>query len=107
MRERLPQLRKAPFRITPDPAMLYATPLPASERPLVAARVVRREDTLLRAALDVCGFPLDEALRRVVEQNPRISDVHWVQAGAAGRSLDVSDLQARGRGSTSPGRQRP
>jgi phage tail protein X len=87
--------------------VVNTTPLPTTEPPLVATRVVRQGDTLLRLTLDAYGFPLDEVLQRVLQQNPRISDVNWLQAGTTIRFPDVSDLQARKSRPTSQGQQGP
>ena len=83
------------------------TGLKAAERPPVATRVVTRGDTLLRLTLDVYGFPLDDVYRRVLEHNPRISDVNWIQAGTTIRFPDVSDLQAGKPRPTGNARQTP
>ena len=79
-----------------------------ADRPLVATRVVRQGDTLLRMTMDVYGFPLDEVYRRVLVQNPRITDVNWIRAGTTIRFPDVSDLQAGGpRNAPQGGQQKP
>jgi hypothetical protein len=61
----------------------------------------------MRLTLDVYGFPVDEVFRRVIEYNPRISNVNWIQAGTTIRFPDVSDLQARRPRTTSSGQQEP
>jgi general secretion pathway protein A len=80
---------------------------PPAQQSVVATRVVRQGDTLLRLAMDVYGFPLDEVFQRVREQNPRISNVNWILAGTTIQFPDVSDLQARKAGSASHGQQKP
>jgi general secretion pathway protein A len=80
---------------------------PPVEQPLVETRVIRQGDTLLRLALDVYGFPVDEVFQRVIKYNPRISNVNWIQAGTTIRFPDVSDLQARRPRTTSRGQQEP
>ena len=87
--------------------VVYAAALPPAEQPLVATRVVRKGDTLLRLALDVYGFPVDEVFQRVVERNPGIANVNWILAGTEIRFPDVSDLQARTPRPASHGQQEP
>jgi hypothetical protein len=57
--------------------------------------------------MDVYGFPLDDVFQRVIEQNPRVSNVNRIQAGTTIRFPDVSDLQAKQSGLTSQGQQKP
>jgi general secretion pathway protein A len=67
----------------------------AAEPPLVDTRVVRQGDTLLRMTMDVYGFPLESVFQRILERNPGISNVNWIQAGTTIRFPDVSDLRKR------------
>ena len=101
------QLKHTSFRIMLAETLLCAIACRSARRPVVATRAVRRDDPLLRLAARVCGVFSGDVFRRVVGQAPRISDVHWIQAGPARRLPGTSDLQARMLGATSPGQQRP
>ncbi len=76
------------------PAVGSAAPPPA-DRPPVATRIAQEGDNLYRLAFDVYGFANDEVLRRIVERNPKITDVDRILVGSSIRFPDVSDLRAR------------
>jgi nucleoid-associated protein YgaU len=90
----------------PAPVVSLGT-VSASAPPAVATRVVKKGDTLLRLALDVYGFPVDEVFQRVREQNPAISNVNWILAGTEIRFPDVSDLKVQAPERPSHRRQEP
>lgn len=107
MYEKPRQLKQTSFRITLPKTLLCANPYRSAQRPLVATRTVRRGNPMSRLAVRAWGFPSGDVFRRVAGQDPRISDVHWTQAGPIIRLPGTSDLQARTLVATSPGQQRP
>ena len=74
-------------------SVMNTADLSPAEPSLVDTRVVRQGDTLLRMTMDVYGFPLDSVFQRILERNPRISNVNWIQSGTTIRFPDVSDLR--------------